>query len=273
VRNPASGSGAAGEAAQRLRALGAEVREFGIDEVDEAVTAGPDRVVVAGGDGSLAPVAAAAGNAQVALAVIPAGTANDFADRLGLPTDLGDAATLAVRGERTKRLDLGRMDGRPFVNVASTGLAPVAARNAGALKGALGPFAYLAGAVRAGLSAEPVRCSVTCDGPEVFSGDAWQATVACSGAFGAGSRVEADPADARLDASVIEAGPRWALLRAAYGMRRGRLAPQPGVHTARGRAIEVMGEGELSFNVDGEVTTARSPQFRVDPQAFEVVVP
>ena len=53
-----------------------------------AVASGADRVVVAGGDGSIAPVAAAAGAAGIPLAVVPAGTANDFARRLGLPDDL-----------------------------------------------------------------------------------------------------------------------------------------------------------------------------------------
>ena len=78
--------------------FGAEVRRFGMDELDEAVACGADRVVVAGGDGSIAPVAAAAGAAGLPLAVVPAGTANDFARRLGLPDGLSAACRLAVRG-------------------------------------------------------------------------------------------------------------------------------------------------------------------------------
>jgi diacylglycerol kinase (ATP) len=272
VCNPDSGSSDPIATADRLRELGAQVNVFGLEEVESALAARPDRVVLAGGDGSVGPVAAAARAARVPLGLVPAGTANDFARELGLPEGLEDACAVAVRGERTRRLDLGRMDGRPFVNVASAGLAPVAAREASGLKGRLGSLAYLVGAVRAGLNARPVGCTVRCDGVEVFDGAAWQATIACSGAFGAGSRVEADPADGRLDASIVEAGPRAKLLFAAYGMRRGALASQPGVHTGRGRAIVVETDGEVSFNVDGEVTSARSPRFEVEPAAFEVVV-
>ena len=58
---------------------------FDVDEVEAAVESGAERIVVAGGDGSIAPVAAAAGAAGIPLAVVPAGTANDFARRIGLP--------------------------------------------------------------------------------------------------------------------------------------------------------------------------------------------
>ena len=54
--------------------------------------------MVAGGDGSIAPVAAAAGAAGIPLAVVPAGTANDFAGRLGLPVGAVRGLRLAVRG-------------------------------------------------------------------------------------------------------------------------------------------------------------------------------
>ena len=110
---------------------------------------------------------------------------------------------------------------RPFVNVASAGLAPVAADEAGSMKRVLGPLAYSVGAVRAGLRARPLHCSARCEDAEAFSGAAWQLTVACSGAFGGGASLDADPADGALDLAVIEAGPRLRLVQRAYGMRRG----------------------------------------------------
>ena len=48
------------------------------------------------------------------------------------------------------------MDGVPFVNAASAGLAPVAAREASGLKANIGPLAYGLGALRAGLAAAPL---------------------------------------------------------------------------------------------------------------------
>ena len=159
---------------------------------------GPDRIVVAGGDGTIGPVAALAGRLGVPLAVIPAGTANDFARAHGLPSDPVDAAELAASGTSLEALELGRLaDGRPFVNVASAGLASVAARTAQPLKHRLGPLAYGVGAARAAVSNRPLEVTVRADGEEVYAGGAWQAIVAVSGAFGGGSGVrEADPATA-----------------------------------------------------------------------------
>ena len=169
--NEASGSGTdAGELEAALRAEGADVRRLRLDRSGEAVAAGPERVVVAGGDGSIAAAADAAGALGVPLAVVATGTANDFARRMALPDEPGEACRLAVRGTGLRRLDLARLDGRPFVNVASAGLASAAAQRARPLKGLLGPVAYMAGAVRTAATEQPLRCAVRCDGRELFAG-------------------------------------------------------------------------------------------------------
>jgi diacylglycerol kinase family enzyme len=190
-----------------------------------------------------------------------------------IPADLEAACRLAVRGRDTRRLDLGRMGERPFVNVASAGLAPVAASEAGSLKRPLGPLAYSIGAQRAGLRARPLRCTASCEGAEAFSGLAWQVTVACSGAFGGGASLDADPADGALDLAVIEAGPRLQLLRRAYGMRRGTVGRQQGVTTARCKTAEIDVADGTPFNVDGELIESGPTSFSVQAAAFELVVP
>jgi Diacylglycerol kinase catalytic domain len=99
VANPRSGSCDAVAVAEQLRSLGTRVETFEVGEPERAAAAGCDRLAVAGGDGSIAPAAAAAGAAGIPLAVIPAGTANDFARRMGLPVDPAAArrAPLAYR--------------------------------------------------------------------------------------------------------------------------------------------------------------------------------
>ena len=231
-----------------------------------------DGLVVAGGDGSLACVAAPAARAALPLAVIPTGTANDFARELGIPLDPEAACELAAEGARTRRLDVARMGDRPFLNVASLGLPPAAARHADGLKGALGPLAYAVGAVRAGLQAQPVDCVVRCDDSEVHSGAAWQVTIACSGAFGGGSSIETDLADRKLDVVVIEAGSRLRLAHHAYGLRRGGIGEQSGVTKLRCSRVEVELREPRGWNVDGELAQSGSCEFRVDPHAVEVVV-
>jgi diacylglycerol kinase (ATP) len=272
--NERSGSGTDAEGLEsELRSHGAQVVRLPVDRADEAGRHEPERLIVAGGDGSVAPAADVAGALGVPLAVVPTGTANDFARRMGLPRDEAEACRLAVRGERRRRLDLGRLDGRPFVNVVSAGLASAASRRARPLKGVLGPAAYAVGAVRTAIVERPLCCAVACDGRELLAGPAWQVMVGCSGAFGAGSRlVEADPSDGLLDVVAIAAGPRLRLARHAYGLRRGRVSDQPGVAHARGRAVDVALPPGERMNVDGDLVP-QAPRVTVAPGHFELVVP
>jgi YegS/Rv2252/BmrU family lipid kinase len=272
LANPGSGSGEAERVEDELRELGAQVSRFALDEWEAAAEAGTERIVVAGGDGSIGCAAAAASRATVALGVVPAGTANDFARALELPSDLAEACRLALEGESTQSLELGLMGERPFVNVASLGLPPAAARRAKRMKRLLGAGAYALGAVRAGLSANPVACTVRCDGTEVFAGEAWQATVACTGAFGGGADVVADPRDGYLNVVVIEATSRAALVVRAYGLRAGGLESQRGVRSCRAQRVDVDVPEDTSYNVDGEVVEAGPSTFTVRANAFEVVV-
>ena len=161
VVNEASGGGTDPAPLERaMREHGAEVETFGCEteDLERIPGTGPDRVVVAGGDGTVGAVAELAGRLGVPLGVIPAGTANDFVRANGLPLDPVEAAVLAASGQELRSLELGRLgDGRPFVNVASAGLASVAARRAAPLKPRLGPLAYGVGAVRAAATASPLR--------------------------------------------------------------------------------------------------------------------
>jgi diacylglycerol kinase family enzyme len=272
LANPDSGSGDAETVADCLRRHGLEVREFSLDETVEAIASEPDRVVVAGGDGSLASVAAPAARAGLGVAVIPTGTANDLARELEIPLDLDEACELAAQGTQSRRLDVARMGDRPFLNVASIGLSPAAAQHADGLKGVLGPLAYAVGAVRAGVGADPVSCTVRCDGEEIHSGDAWQVTVACSGAFGGGASIETDLSDSKLDLVVIEAASRLRLVKHAYGLRRGGIGDQTGVSKHRCTQVEIELAGVESWNVDGELVEAGSSNFGVDPSGVEVLV-
>lgn len=251
----------------------AEVACLPIAEGLAAIVPGVDRAVIAGGDGGVGPVAEAAGAAGVPLAVIPGATAGDFARRMRLPDDPRQAARLAVRGEHRRRLDLGRLGDRPFVNVATAGLSVAAARRAAPLKRVLGPFAHLVGTGVTAVAGRALRCAVDVDDRRVFQGRAWQVMVACSGAFGTGSVIdEALPDDGLLDVVVIEAGNRLRLVQYATALREGRITGQPGVLSARGARVSLGLPDRAQENVDGEVIPARGP-VTISPGHFEVVVP
>jgi diacylglycerol kinase (ATP) len=274
VANERAGSSEATRCADSLRSFGAEVTRIELEELEDAVAGGAGRLVVAGGDGNIAPAAAAAGRAGIPLAVVPVGTANDFADRMKLPAGMLPACRLAVHGTRLQSMELGWMNGeRPFVNVASAGLPAPAAERASGWKERLGPLAYAAGAMSAGLSATPLTCLVVCNGRELLAGEAWHVTVAASGAFGAGAAVEeAEPTDGALQVVAIEAGPRPGLVSLAYHLRRGSLTSHPRAFHVHCDHAEVQVPDLTRFHVDGEVVTAGDARFTATKGAFRLVI-
>ena len=277
IANEASGGGLDPEPlADTMRRHGAEVRAFGCEPEDAERAAGwsPERVAVAGGDGTVGTAAELAGRLQVPLAVVPTGTANDFARASGLPDDAHEACTLAVTGSELRAMELGRLaDGRPFVNVASAGLASAAARRAEPFKPFLGPLAYPLGALHAAVTERPLHCTVCTGGEQVYDGEAWQAIVAVTGAFGGGSDIAAaDPQDGVLDTAILPAGSRLGLARRAWGLRRGTIAEQNDVCHARGTVVEVGLPPGTEFNVDGEVRDRGMERITVEHHAYELVV-
>src|SRR5664280_110536 len=97
---------------------------------EQAARQGFSPVVAAGGDGTIGEVvnglARAAVDDQALLGpfgVLPLGSANDLVDNLGLPKDLADAARVIAAG-KTRRMDIGSVNGLYFANNSAIGLEP-----------------------------------------------------------------------------------------------------------------------------------------------------
>ena len=127
--NPKSGGGKAARAglAERARERGIDVIVLRPDDnlaalVDEAVAGGADALGVAGGDGSLAVVAAAALAHGLPFVCVPAGTRNHFALDVGV--DRGDlvGSLDAFTDGVERRIDVAEVNGRLFLNNVSLGI-------------------------------------------------------------------------------------------------------------------------------------------------------
>lgn len=78
-------------------------------------------IVAAGGDGTVSAAASAVAGTDAALGVLPLGTLNHFAQDLAIPLDLAKAADVIARA-RTLNVDVGDVNGRPFINNVSIGM-------------------------------------------------------------------------------------------------------------------------------------------------------
>ncbi|WP_280372664.1 diacylglycerol kinase family protein, partial [Nocardia abscessus] len=161
VTNPhGRGGDAASAAIARLRAGGAEITEVCAPSVAETVRqvrdsvageARPDAVVCVGGDGLINVTLPAVAETGVALGMVPAGTGNDLARELGVPTDDPVAAAAVVLGGRTRTIDLGRIEssGPPmwFATVTGTGFDARVTLRANAMRWPKGRLRYTVAAL------------------------------------------------------------------------------------------------------------------------------
>jgi diacylglycerol kinase family enzyme len=111
---------AAGHVVEVVTASGGELQSCLADRLSRAP---PETVIVGGGDGTVSSTAATLCDTGIALGVLPLGTMNLFARSLGMPLDL-DAALTALAGARTRKIDLGEVNGRLFTHHVSMGLQP-----------------------------------------------------------------------------------------------------------------------------------------------------
>jgi diacylglycerol kinase family enzyme len=93
------------------------------DQARAAVEAGCRVAVAAGGDGTVNAVATAVLGRDIPLGVLPMGTLNHFAKDLGLPLELAEAVRVAAQGT-VRRVDVGQVNGRVFLNNSSIGVYP-----------------------------------------------------------------------------------------------------------------------------------------------------
>jgi diacylglycerol kinase (ATP) len=240
---------AAVELAALLQELGAEAdavvssTEDDLFEALRAALATGRRAVLVGGDGSLHGAANAPLGQLPELALVPAGRANNVARALGIPRDrLGALAVAAAAPARP--LDLLRVEtpGKSLyaVEALSAGFQAAArsgydGTNSADLRQGL---RALAGAVR---RFEPYAIDARLEGRELSSSSAAQLFLSNLPYFGFGFEVDpgADPADGRLEAILIEAQSRSALLRLLHATYRGRHVGRSGVRLATGRQAEL----------------------------------
>ena len=245
------------------------------DAVRKARKHGADVVVVCGGDGTVRAASEGLVDTGVALAVVPAGTANLFANGLRLPTAPSDIVNLVVEGHRTT-IDSGVCNDMTFNVMAGTGLDAGLIDGADAAKKRLGMLSY----VRAGLvdarRREPFQAEVTIDGAPFYDGSSTCVLVGNIGTLKGGlvAFPDASPHDGRLDVAVVTAvGLReWGAVLISAARRR--QASSGHAHLGQGTDIVVRLDGKHRFELDGGCKgTTKRLQFGIRPQSLVVCAP
>jgi len=277
------------------------VEDLGAGVTGEALEAGADAVLVAGGDGTVRAVAEAMSGTGVPLTIIPSGTGNLLARNMLLPltdpaamvqaTFDGDPHPVDVGFAAIRRED-GTSEERAFVVMGGMGLdAAMIANTSGDLKKRVGWIAYVDGAARSLANATPFRIAYQVHGRRLHSAKVQSILIANCGSLPAGLELipQASVSDGELDIAIFQ--PKnalgWILVwrRVAWDnsvLRRFRAGRQVlalrtednSVLYARGQGLDVATSPAQHVQLDGdEFGAAIRLRCRIVEGGLTVMVP
>lgn len=268
----------------RMRELGHRVRPHLTFEAGDATrlaqelaATGTDLVIAAGGDGTLNEVV----NGLVTrpwegrLAVIPLGTANDFAYGMDIPDDIPESFRIAVDGN-PRLVDVARVNERYFVNVSTGGFGATATEQTPSeSKRLLGPWAYVVTGVKKFSDLRPSVARFETRSGEEYAGEVMLFAVGNAKRTGGGSmltpRAELD--DGQLDVMIVPGMNRVDFLSLLPDLRAGTHLDHPDVLYFRAPELRVSSEEDLSVNADGEPLQGASFHYRLAPVGLTVMMP
>ncbi len=233
-----------------------------------------ERIVIGGGDGTISNALPELLQLDKPLIVVPLGTANDFARTLGLPQDSLEAARIALNG-RAHKIDVGLVNGRPFLNVASVGVAAkVSQAQSKGLKRTWRILSYLIGLLREARQARPFNVELAIDGVPSWAGAVYQVSVGNGRSHGGGLTVAEDAAidDGRLDLYLVIPGRLWQLVASLTHLKFGLAKPEV-LKRLSGVTVNLLTDRPRLINVDGELAMETPAMFGLLPKALTVMIP
>lgn len=287
LNGKSSGNEAVRSAVKTIRAEGfrVEVRvtwEFGDAArfADEALRDGVQIVVAAGGDGTVNEVIAgliASESSHVAdVAILPLGTANDFATACGIPTaDPLAALRLAVSGSAVP-IDIGQANDDYFVNIASGGFgAEVTVNTPKPLKKALGGAAYAIMGFANAAKLAPRRCVLTLPDGESHEGDVYILAVGNGRQAGGGQPVcpRAVLNDGLLDLLVVHDVKLMSFGNLINEWLSLGDDSNQSISYLQLESFRIQSDESFQINLDGEPVWSNIFDFRAIPNAIRLVLP
>jgi diacylglycerol kinase (ATP) len=290
LRGPTAGRGrhesSVTAALSALRAGGREVVVLDAHTASEAEAAcaravadGVAALVAIGGDGTVHLAVQAAAGTGVPFGVIPAGTGNDFATAVGIPSDQVAAArslVAALLAGASRPVDLARMSGpdgyqRWFAAVLGAGFDAIVNERANAMRWPKGRRRYDIAIFAELLRLRPRPYRISVDGTS-YDREAVLVAVGNTHSYGGGMKMcpAADPSDGLLDVVVAGRISRTTLLRLQPKVYEGTHVTHPAVLQLQGRSVTIDADGITAY-ADGERTCPLPITVTAEPGALTLL--
>jgi len=246
--------------------------EDGVERALRAVEAGEVPVVLSG-DGLIGAVGGALAGSETPLGIVPGGRGNDLARVLGIPGDPEAAATMLAAGQ-TRRIDVGEVNGKRFLGIASVGFDSEANRLANETRWLRGNLVYAYAGLRTLIAWKPARFTIAVgERRERFSGHS--VSVANNRAFGGGMFIapDADLEDGEFDVVTVAEHGKLRSLAILPMVFKGTHVEEDEVRVFRTPRLELSASRPFPVYADGEHLAELPAKLRVLPRALSVIVP
>lgn len=288
LTNPAAGHGNARHAAERALArfqqrgvnvnhIVGSTAQHARQLLEEALAAGTDAVVVAGGDGVISLALQSLALGDVPLGIIPAGTGNDHAREYGLPTGDPEAAADVVSEGHTETIDLGRIvedDGAVswFGTVMAAGFDSLVSDRVNRMRWPHGRMRYNVAMVAEISRLRLLPFRLTFDDDDPLDIDRTLAAFGNTRSYGGGMLIcpGADHADGLLDVTMVHSDSRTKLIRLFPTVFKGTHVLLDEVSTRRAKSIRVECPG-INAYADGDYVAPLPVTVSAVPGALQIL--
>ena len=233
---------------------------------------GFERVVAIGGDGLVNLCLQEVAKRDIALAVIPAGTGNDFARAVGSHKKSVAEIFNAVRSDEPSAIDLGLITGdfgkRWYVQVLSTGFDALVNKLANRISWPRGQIKYTLATIFTLARFKPIEYEITIDDKQ-FKQDFMLLSVANGETYGGGMRIcpNASNSDGVFDILLVHPVSKIVLLTIFPKVFAGKHIPHPRIEIIRGRNVQL--SANASAFADGEFVSTLPIRIENIPNALK----
>src|SRR4051794_4455471 len=258
----------------RFRTVPTRSLEHASEEASAAAGQG-EAVVTLSGDGLIGHICGVlAATPGALLGVLPGGRGNDFARVLGIPLEAIPACSVLVGGT-PRALDIGDVDGRPFIGIASLGFDSVANKLANEAPAWLGSQVYAYAALRALLGWKHARFTVELQDAEATSFEGWSVGAANSKAYGGGmyAAPDAELDDGLLDLVLCAKTSKLGFLKILGRIFKGTHVELPNITVLRAQSVRISADRPFTVYADGDPIGELPVTIRAIPGALDVLCP
>ena len=237
----------------------------------------PMRVYSVGGDGTLNEIVNGISGDHIELGIIPCGSGNDAVRSIYPITDpLVLLKILPVAS--SSLLDMGRINGRYFINIASIGFdaeVVTLSRKFKRIPLVSGSMAYILGVLAAVIGLKKHKVRIIIDGAPERTNELLLCAFANGRYYGGGMKPapQADMTDGILDVCEAENPGRLRLLKFFPAFMKGGHTDLKEVSMHRCKKIEIIATRNLPINIDGEITKDTRVTVEIVPGSLRVLIP